>query len=146
MDMLKWIFIVTDLPTPILGADFLHNFNLLVDMKSGHLVDTVTTLTIPGISSTTAIVSPVFLAPPANKCEQLLQKYTDICQPRFNNSLSDAATHHIVTYGHPVAARPRRLDAAKLVTAKAEFEHMLDLGIVRPSQSPWSSPLHMVNV
>ncbi|BHF73643.1 hypothetical protein SprV_0401672500 [Sparganum proliferum] len=28
--------------------------------------------------------------------------------------------------------------------AKAEFEHMLQLGIIRPSESPWASPLHMV--
>nr|VZI16370.1 unnamed protein product [Spirometra erinaceieuropaei] len=29
-------------------------------------------------------------------------------------------------------------------TAKAEFEHMLQLGIIRPSESPWAFPLHMV--
>ena len=28
--------------------------------------------------------------------------------------------------------------------AKQEFEHMLQLGIIRPSSSSWSSPLHMV--
>ena len=140
----KWIFIVTDLPTPILGADFLHNFNLLVDLKRCRLVDTTTSLTIPGFSSKTAIVSPVYLAPPVNKFELLLQNYIEICRPRFDNNLTDAATHHIVTYGHPVAARPRRLNSAKLLTAKAEFEHMMELGNVRPSQSPWSSPLHMV--
>ena len=32
----------------------------------------------------------------------------------------------------------------RLKVAKKEFEHMLQLGIIRPSSSAWSSPLHMV--
>ena len=32
----------------------------------------------------------------------------------------------------------------KLATVKAEFEHMLQLGIIRPSKSSWATPLHMV--
>ncbi|BHF81021.1 hypothetical protein SprV_0702415000 [Sparganum proliferum] len=43
-----------------------------------------------------------------------------------------------------VFARPRRLAASRLQAAKAEFEHMLQLGIIRPSENPWASPLHMV--
>ncbi|BHF77515.1 hypothetical protein SprV_0602062200 [Sparganum proliferum] len=43
-----------------------------------------------------------------------------------------------------VFARPRRLAPSRLQAAKAEFEHMLQLGIIRPSESPWASPLHMV--
>ncbi|VDK38275.1 unnamed protein product [Dibothriocephalus latus] len=31
-----------------------------------------------------------------------------------------------------------------LLLLKAEIEHMLQMGIVRPSESPWASPLHMV--
>ena len=31
-----------------------------------------------------------------------------------------------------------------VLKAKSEFNHMLDLGIIRTSKSPWSSPLHMV--
>ncbi|BHF80104.1 hypothetical protein SprV_0702322800 [Sparganum proliferum] len=52
--------------------------------------------------------------------------------------------HHIRTSGSPVFARPRRLAPSRLQAAKAEFEHMLQLGIIRPSESPWASPLHMV--
>nr|VZI18508.1 unnamed protein product [Spirometra erinaceieuropaei] len=48
------------------------------------------------------------------------------------------------TTGPPVFARPRRLAAERFQAAKAEFEHMLQLGIIRPSESPWASPLHMV--
>ena len=53
-------------------------------------------------------------------------------------------THHIETTGPPVSARPRRLALERLRVAKQEFEHMLQLGIIRPSSSAWSSPLHMV--
>ena len=53
-------------------------------------------------------------------------------------------THHITTCGAPVSARPRRLAPDRLRIAKNEFEHMLELGIIRQSDSNWSSPLHMV--
>nr|VZI51363.1 unnamed protein product [Spirometra erinaceieuropaei] len=40
--------------------------------------------------------------------------------------------------------RPHRLASARLVTTKAQFEHMLQMSIIRQSESPWASPLHMV--
>jgi hypothetical protein len=52
--------------------------------------------------------------------------------------------HHIVTKGPPLACRFRRLDGEKLASAKKEFLQMERDGIIRRSDSPWSSPLHMV--
>jgi hypothetical protein len=52
--------------------------------------------------------------------------------------------HHIVTRGPPLACRFRRLNGEKLAAAKKEFLQMERDGIVRQSNSPWSSPLHMV--
>ncbi|XP_064470019.1 uncharacterized protein LOC135384762 [Ornithodoros turicata] len=52
--------------------------------------------------------------------------------------------HHVVTTGPPVHVHPRRLAPEKLKVTRAEFEHMLDLGMVQPSSSNWSSALHMV--
>ena len=43
-----------------------------------------------------------------------------------------------------IFARARHLSGNKLITAKTEFQKMLDLGIIRPSKSAWSSPLHVV--
>ena len=40
--------------------------------------------------------------------------------------------------------RPRRLAPDKLVTAKREFDDMIKLGVIEPSDSEWSSVLHMV--
>ena len=58
--------------------------------------------------------------------------------------MKHSVLHHIATTGPPVHARPRRLPPERLRIAKHEFDHMVELGIVRPSSSPWSSPLHMV--
>jgi hypothetical protein len=52
--------------------------------------------------------------------------------------------HTIETAGHPVFARARRLDQDKLRQAEAEFRQLEAAGIIRRSDSPWSSPLHMV--
>ena len=52
--------------------------------------------------------------------------------------------HHIETSGAPVSARIRRLAPEHLRIAREEFDHMMELGIVRPSSSSWTSPLHMV--
>ena len=52
--------------------------------------------------------------------------------------------HHIVTTGPPVTAKFRRLEGAKLAAAKKEFAELEKEGIVRRSDSCWSSPLHMV--
>ena len=52
--------------------------------------------------------------------------------------------HHIVTSGPPVHLRPRRLTAQKLALAQAELQQLERAGIIRHSNSPWSTPLHMV--
>ena len=49
-----------------------------------------------------------------------------------------------MTNGPPVYSRPRRLTADKLAIAEAEFQQVEKAGIIRRSNSPWSSPLHMV--
>ena len=50
-----------------------------------------------------------------------------------------------MTTGPPVFATACRLSPEKLTTAKKEFTELEHLGIVWKSNSPWSSPLHIVN-
>ncbi|KAG1695928.1 Transposon Ty3-G Gag-Pol polyprotein [Nymphon striatum] len=56
----------------------------------------------------------------------------------------DKVQHHIVTTGPPIHSRVRRLHPERLTIAKTEFHIMEKLGIIRRSNSPWSSPLHIV--
>ena len=52
--------------------------------------------------------------------------------------------HHVEMKGAPISTLARRLDLQKYAAAKAEFERMEKASIVRRSNSPWSSALHMV--
>ena len=56
----------------------------------------------------------------------------------------DRVQHHIETEGKLVAAKYRRLDAAKLKAAQAEFRELERQGVIRRSSSNWASPLHLV--
>ncbi|GFU60415.1 retrovirus-related Pol polyprotein from transposon 17.6 [Trichonephila clavipes] len=69
----------------------------------------------------------------------------DISNPSLiSKSASHGTVHHIITTGPPVTARPRRLHPKLYDAVKVEFEFLLAQGIIRPSKSPWSSPLHVV--
>ena len=142
----RWIFIIADVQNAILGIDFLHHYDLLVDARHKRLMDRVTNLSVNGISADSTPISPVLLKPTGPHAYQpILDTFPGIFNPSSGcPAVSTTVTHHISTNGPPVFARARRLAPDKLKLARAEFEHMLELGIVRPSNSPWASPLHMV--
>ena len=143
----KWIFIIADVKQNILGADFLYNFNILVDIRNKQLIDNLTSLKVSGISVSKKYVLPQNISIVLNHFPQyneLLKKYASVLHPDFKKELTHNCTHRIETCGAPVFSRPRRLSPEKYKIAKKEFEHMLDLGIIRPSSSNYASPLHMV--
>ena len=141
-----WTFKIADVKLPIFGADFLLHFNLSVDLKNHRLIDNNTNTSVVGSirsSHTTGIRSALPM------CDSvyldILKNFPSLTQPiRYNSEIRHHVTHHITTRGQPVHSKPRRLNPDKLEITKAEFQHMLDLGIIRPSNSPWSFPLHMV--
>ena len=142
----SWIFLIADVQFPILGADFLSHFSLSVEMKNRKLLDNTTKLSICGLSATTSPSGLCFALPMVDSIyADLLRKFPSLTKPfTFPVSSPSNTYHHIVTNGPPVFARARRLAPDKLKAAKAEFQYMLDLGIIRQSSSPWASPLHMV--
>ena len=142
----SWVFIIADVPRPIIGADFLRHFSLLVDMKHHQLMDATTHLCIQGILTHDPSPSPSTTPKEShNPYLSLLSEFPSLSQVFSpDRQIQHDVTHHIETKGPPVSARPRRLAPERLQIAKREFEHMLALGIVRPSSSSWSSPLHMV--
>ena len=141
-----WVFVIADVQTPILGADFLRHFGLLVDLRHSRLSDEETQLKVQGIVSTTVSPSPSLLAiQPQTEFHAILAEFPELLQPYCHDlPVKHDVTHHITTTGPPIKARTRRLPPERFKIAKQEFEQMLQQGIVRPSSNPWSSPLHMV--
>lgn len=140
----KWTFIVADVQTSILGADFLRSHKLLVDLHQKKLIDSVTDLKIEVIE-TTSNQPTVYIIDQNHIYQDILKKYPEVLRPMsVKEPAKHSVTHHIETAGPPLFARPRPLPPDKYKAAKIEFEKMMEMGICQPSKSPWASPLHVV--
>ena len=142
----RWVFVVANFKHPILHADFLRHFSLLVDMRDHRLADGLTQLSIQGVTCSTGSPSPAILPrKPTSVYNKILAEFSTITRPCTSDApTKHDVTHHISTTGPPTSARPRCLGPEHLRVARQEFDHMLELGIIQPSSSNWSSPLHMV--
>ncbi|KAF2354228.1 DNA mismatch repair protein MutS C-terminal [Trinorchestia longiramus] len=143
----RWVFLIALVQQPIIGADFRSHFNLLVDLDKRRLIDKVTNLTTSGSFTATNVNTSVSLVDSntSTKYDKLFQQYSSLLKP-LNTTLplKHSVTHHIETTGPPLFTKPRRLAPQRLKSAKQEFEHMCEMGIVRRSLSNWPSALHMV--
>lgn len=141
-----WIFLIADVTSSLVGADFLKHHHLLPDLKNRVLVDGKTLITTPATLSTAPSLSISFIQKDDSVYKKILQQYPEIVS--VNSSLKcnkkTNAFHFIETTGRPVNAKARRLDPKRLKIAKREFQFMLDQGIIQPSKSEWANPLHMV--
>lgn len=137
-------FIIADVKHPIIGADFLRKFNILVDLRNRQLIDHNTKLMVNGITKEVDTPSPLHFIV-TNSYSFLFKKFSSLSEPpNYNKPVTHNVVHHILTRGQLPFSRPRRLDAVKEKAARLEFEHMSNIGICRPSSSSAASPLHMV--
>jgi hypothetical protein len=76
----------------------------------------------------------------------LLNRYPSVTCPSLTTwpTPRHHTTHAIHTSCQPIAARARRLSPEQMSVAEKTFKELESLDIVRRSNSPWSSPLHMV--
>ncbi|UYV82733.1 hypothetical protein LAZ67_22000691 [Cordylochernes scorpioides] len=139
----KWRFITARVSKGILGADFLKGHNLLIYLKNGQLIDGCTNLKIRG--AVTSMSCGISTLDKNSKFYNILSSFPNITIPNLlTPKVQHNVRHFIATNGPPVFARARPLNSMLLKIAKKEFQYMLDNHIIRPSRSPWASPLHMV--
>lgn len=137
--------VLADVKHPLLGADFLRTHNLLVDLRRQRLIEAVTYTSTACSIQTTSVQQLAMIDSNSNSFRKILNEFPSILKPTFSSEdVKHGVKHHITTAGPPVFARPRRLAPDKLVAAKKEFMELEEMGIIRKSNSPWASPLHMV--
>ena len=81
---------------------------------------------------------------PAQTCDlrNLLMDYGDIfAQGEDDNGSTSLAEHRIYTQGPPIKQQFRRQPPARREEERNQVEAMSQRGIIRPSTSPWSSPV-----
>ncbi|UYV64928.1 hypothetical protein LAZ67_3002470 [Cordylochernes scorpioides] len=142
--LFRWPFIIADVGVSIIGADFLRHYGLTVDLWNHRLSDPVSSLHSIGQVSPSPAVS-IHLTIANSPYSRILRQFPELTsQNLLKSPPRHSVTHHIVTKGPPIAAKPRRLPTDKLAAAKKEFAFMMEKGICRPTKSPWASPLHLV--
>ncbi|HIC30532.1 MAG TPA: hypothetical protein EYO76_01310, partial [Flavobacteriaceae bacterium] len=148
-------FTLADVAQPLLGADFFDDEGLCIDVKGRRLIDPATLAHVSSVERAGTLDDYPGLASlhmaenrPADcpAWRNVLGEFPAITRPLLctREVVKHKVRHYVTTVGPPVHARARRLAPDKLAIAKAEFDKMLELGIIRRSNSPWASPLHVV--
>ena len=148
----EWEFIIADVAQPIIGSDFLRSYGLLIDFKNGFLIKvddssgghthvcselTHTSVTAPRISKICS----------SNPFSNLLFSNPALITPSFNLSEPTHGIYHRINTvpHHPWFAKVRRVSPEHYDIIKNDFEKLEKAGIVRRSDSCYSSALHLVD-
>ena len=140
--LIQHSFWIATVQRPILGADFFKEHQLLIDLPRCRVLSYNGEIFTAAPSRAPAVAG--LRLPTQGPFESILDEFPGLLKQTFHGSVKHNVEHYIQTTGPPIHARPRRLDSEKLQVAKTEFANMEDLGIIRRSDSPWASPLHVV--
>ena len=136
-------FVVADVDSLILGADFFDKHKLLIDVHHKRLIDTTTTFKLNLLNSRREVpkLNAVCMTD-KNILDVLCQNAAafDITVPRP----VPRTTFKIETTGMPPAAKAFRLAPDKVKAAKAEIEREVKLGRMVRSCSSYASPFFPV--
>lgn len=137
-------FTLANISRPIIGADFLHKYGLLVDIRNKSLVDPLTNLKVSTCLQLCSIQLPRIFAY-EDQYTNLLKEFPSLTsEPDYTKPVKHSTVHKIVTNGTLPYTKPRRLDHMKYKVAKSEFEYLVKCGVCRPSDSSVASALHLV--
>ena len=107
------------------------------------------TATAAHVSTSTSFPTVEALSPPSHPASEacggspslqhVLEEFPEVL-PKPTHRVQ----HFLVTEGHPVTKKYRRLENDRLEAAKKEFAELEKQGIMKRSSRNWASPLHMV--
>lgn len=126
--------------------DFLNHYGLLVDPRNKRLIDSTAQLSSKGYAVIDNTLSVKTICGDS-VYHQLLTEFPALTRPPSfgKEKARHGVVHHIETTPvPPVYNKHKRLVPDSLMQVGAEFELMIEQGVMRLSKIPWASPLHVV--
>ena len=144
-EIISWPFVVADVSDGILGMDFLTAENITIHPRDMKIIFNNRGIEVAVTQKRKPIILPIYTKTIQPEVQKLLDKYPDLVTKKSAMSpVKHTVRHKIITTGAPIAVRPRRLNIKVKAAVEATLERMLEEGTIRPSSSPWASPLHVV--
>ncbi|GBM86894.1 Transposon Ty3-I Gag-Pol polyprotein [Araneus ventricosus] len=132
-------FVLSAANSTRIRLDFITKYALILDFKEKLLTDSLASLQAVGTLSLGKKVhtnSPYF---------KISLRFPELFDKSLSLTIAQKEIfHYIETRGQPVHSKVRRLSPEKLKVLKTEFDNLLRAGIIVPSKSQWSSPVHFL--
>ncbi|XP_036344241.1 uncharacterized protein LOC118753464, partial [Rhagoletis pomonella] len=124
---IRRVFCVASVPYPIIGADLIHKWGLVVDLRRGCIIDPNTGAYSKGFYATAPITSITALNE-AGKFTEALKEFPELLgNPSNRKAMKHSVKHIIPTTGPPCVKRVRQLCPERLKVTKEEFKLMVEL-------------------
>jgi transposase InsO family protein len=134
--MLKVLVLPTVKNSLILGTDFCKQFGITMNFLTSTWNNQLSTINVIKDRNELSTLEN-------QKLEEVIAKYEELGNQKLGRTT--LITHSIDTGdAKPVKQRHYALSPAMQEHMNAELDKMLSLGVVRPSKSPWSSPVILV--
>ena len=163
----RWSFIIADVQTPLIGSDIIKKWGLVLNLRDNNIFvmparktesqeyskaePQFSSQNKPCATTTVPQTNSIFYLNNDENLRNLLTQFNDLFAISLDGSQPIATSmdkldvhHYIVTHAPPVTCRPRRLNFQKEEAVNKEINLMLKQGVIRPSSSPWASPIHVV--
>ncbi|XP_014213065.1 uncharacterized protein LOC106642718 [Copidosoma floridanum] len=134
-DHFLWKFHIAAVPHPILGADFLAHFGLLVDMTHRCLIESSSHASSTGVMKKVASLQFSSMFP--SYVPGIFSDFPEVVGLAEPKSIDNPEVfHYIETNRPPVAERVRRLNPEKYKAASEEFDRLVREGFVGIQVAP----------
>ena len=131
----------------ILGMDFVMSFQLLNLFElenTNEKLDTTSHKTLDNSEIATLVSKNDLSSQQLARVDKVINKFKSISSDQQGLGKTHLISHKINTTGSPIKQRYYPLSPAKSKALNEEVDKMLSLGVIAPSQSPWSNPVVMI--
>lgn len=129
-----YIYDFSDKYDVLMGTDMIEQIEAKIDLKERKLTMPESELLIFHMTEYDKL-----------NIQDLCKTYADLFSEDVTNSATTKIRHHIsLTNNDPIYQRPYRLPQTQQQEVRKQISKLLSENIIRPSESPWASPVHLV--